>query len=362
MSARSRIEWTDATWNPIRGCSRVSPGCENCYAERQAMRFSGEGQPWHGLVRRVNGHPTWTGKTRLIESMLDEPSRWRRPRRVFVCSMSDLFHESVPDEWIDRVFAVMALCPQHTFQVLTKRAARMRDYCSSSATLGRVTALVAEVCEGTSGADFKLQHHDDGLNGIRLENVWLGVSVENQEAADERVPRLLETPAAVRFLSCEPLLGAVDLTRICDRSKPRALWINCIEPKEASPAHSELIAMLGPDYPYARIDWIIAGGESGPGARPMHPEWARSLRNQCVGTEVPFFFKQWGEWAPHRAQPGGDEGGDVRRGRVRYLQGDGREPDGHFRKGDAAVAHVGKRAAGRVLDGHEYSHFPRVRA
>ena len=170
-----------------------------------------------------------------------------------------------------------------------------------------------------------------------IPNVWLGVSVENQEAADERIPLLLQTPAAVRWISAEPLLGQVDLA--C-----AGLEIDLSGPLE--------------DPPKVNIDWVVVGGESGPGARPMHPDLARGLRDQCAAAGVPFLFKQWGEWAPHQARAGGDEGGDLRRGHVRYLQGDGREPDGHFRKGDAAVARVGKKAAGRLLDGRTWDGYP----
>lgn len=174
MSTHSKIEWTDRTWNPIRGCSLVSPGCTNCYAMRQVHRFDHPGGPYEGLTRMTEHGPVWTGKVRVVEEALAEPPSWRKPCRVFVNSMSDLFHEGVPAEFIDRVFAVMQLARRHTFQILTKQPHRM--------ALHRPPA-----------------------------NVWLGVSVENQATADERIPLLLQTPAAVRFLSVEPLLEAVDL-------------------------------------------------------------------------------------------------------------------------------------------------------
>ncbi|MCP4515067.1 MAG: phage Gp37/Gp68 family protein [Delftia sp.] len=227
VSDQTAIEWTDATWNPIRGCSRASEGCRNCYAARMATRLSGPGRPYEGLA--AGGQ--WTGKVRVVESELDRPLRWRKPRHVFVCSMSDLFHEKVPDQAVMRVWNVMAESTAHTFQVLTKRPRRMRLH-----SLRRW-----------------------GLGPQVLPSVWLGASAENQETLDERVPHLLRTPAAVRWLSCEPLLGPLDL-------RP---WLD-------------------------RLGWIVVGGESGPGARPMRPEWVRDIRDQCIAAGVPFFFKQWG--------------------------------------------------------------------
>ena len=228
----SRIEWTQETWNPVTGCTKVSPGCEHCYAERFSERFRG-----------VPGHPYEMGfDLTLRPERLDQPLRWKMPRRVFVNSMSDLFHEDVPDEFIDRVFVVMSITRRHTFQVLTKRAERMRDYCSSPATVGRI---VTDSLELLDGIDDDVSHHHahfsaitDGLRCIRLPNVWLGVSVEDQKRADERIPLLLDTPAAVRFVSAEPLLGPIDFGRTLNE-----------------------------------IDWVIVGGESGPGARPMNPDW-----------------------------------------------------------------------------------------
>ena len=220
------IEWTDETWNPVTGCTKVSPGCDHCYAERVTERFHGPGS-----FERVVLHP----------DRLDKPLRWRKPRKVFVNSMSDLFHEQVPDTFIGLVWQVMAETPQHTYQILTKRHARMRSF---------------------------LNRWPDPL-----PNVWLGVSVEDQKWADIRIPALLDTPAAVRFLSCEPLLGAVSLTR----------WLH---------------GGFGVAGPWPDLDWVIVGGESGPGARPMRPDWARSLRDECEAADVPFLFKQWGGIRP----------------------------------------------------------------
>lgn len=250
MSDHSRIEWTNATWNPTVGCTHVSPGCDNCYAARLASGRLAHTARYAGLA--VDGR--FTGEVRLVPEVLSKPLRWREPRRVFVNSMSDLFHDAIPDEYIAEVFAVMLLSPQHTFQVLTKRHARMRALLSSKAFRD---AVWADACAYTT-LGFTADRFTDAWP---LPNVWVGVSVEDQKWADIRVPALLDTPAAVRFLSCEPLLGPIDL---------------------ASYIGGRLIS------------WVIVGGESGPRARPMHPDWARSLRDQCTAAGVPFFFKQAG--------------------------------------------------------------------
>lgn len=324
MADRSNIEWTDATWNPVRGCTRVSAGCQHCYAERVAARFCGEGQPYEGLI-----HPStkgWNGKVTLVPEVLDQPLRWRRPRRIFVNSMSDLFHEAVPDDFIDQVFAVMALAGDHTFQVLTKRPARMHAYCASPATSKRLLGLVYEGILGIPGARMELSNENDGLDGIQLPNVWLGVSVEDQAAADERIPLLLQCPAAVRWISAEPLLGPVDLADALDEEGhesggPQG-WVT-------TRAHG--------------IDWVVAGGESGPGARPMSPEWARSLRDQCAAASVPFLFKQWGEWIPMLGQAANVP--------VREKL---TMPDGWV------MGRAGRKAAGRLLDGVPHDVYPEV--
>lgn len=316
------IAWTEQTWNPLRGCSRVSDGCKNCYAENMAARFSDDGQPYAGTINPETKR--WNGTIKLVHEHLQDPLRWKRPRMVFVNSMSDLFHESVPDEFIDQVFAVMTFAHQHTFQVLTKRPKRMQEYMSRDP----VTPAFLEMFKLRNGIEFI-----GPMTNWPRKNIWLGVTVENQESADERIPLLLQTPAAVRWLSMEPLLGSTNI----------AIWLD------------QLPAVVDQR---PRLDWIVVGGESGPNARPMHPGWARSIRDQCAEAGVPLLFKQWGEWAPHQARAGGDEGGDLRRGHVRYLAGDGREPDGHFRKGDAAVARIGKKTAGRLLDGVLHDGYP----
>lgn len=317
MADGSKIEWCDATWNPVRGCTRVSPGCGGpnheggCYAEKVAARFSGAGQPYEGFAERTPHGGRWTGKIALIEGRLDLPLRWRRPRRIFVNSMSDLFHEDLPDEVIDRVFAVMAMAPQHTFQVLTKRAARMRGYLAG---LTRQEWWKARLREAAGRPMTANNLYPDWP----LPNVWLGTSVEDQARADERIPAVLATPAAKRFISAEPLLGPIDA---------RVHLVNQFE---------------GPDLRCVPcLDWVIVGGESGPRSRPMRPDWARSLRDQCQAAGVPYFFKQWGEWAPIDDQPS-----EI----IEDFDVLGLTADGVYR--------AGKHAAGRLLDGREWSEFP----
>lgn len=300
----SKIEWTDRSdWNPIRGCTRVSDGCVNCYAEAIAGRFSDRGQAFHGFAKRTSGGPRWTGKVELIEDRLTLPLRWRRPARIFVNSASDLFHESVPDEWIDRVFAVMALAPQHTFQVLTKRSARMRAWASDPATPRRVHETVCDIAVESvltnvvliaPGLDETLAPPGTRVHLGRwpLPNVWLGVSAEDQRRADERVPDLLATPAAVRFVSAEPLLGPIRFWGIDeDAGAYRGCGVNVSGGVTVGTADSP---PEGYDDSQPGLDLIIIGGESGPNARPMQVAWARSIVKQCQSTGVSVFVKQMG--------------------------------------------------------------------
>ena len=335
MGSKTKIEWTGATWNPFMGCSRVSEGCRHCYAERIAGRFGGylaKSSIYGELTQIVNGHPVWSGvvKQASAETRL-APLHWRKPRRVFVNSMSDLFHENAPDEWIDQAFAVMALCPQHTFQALTKRSKRMLDWVRKNSTGGRIFHLASQI-------DPKKYRAVSG--SWPLPNVWLGVSVEHQEAADARIPLLLQTPAAVRFVSAEPLLGRVDLH---------------LPDQEAYPLKMRPVAIQ-------RIHWVICGGESGPGARPMHPDWARSLRDQCRAANVPFFFKQWGEWLPEGIEVGWkDVGRPPRNVEHLWIAEDGTQHTGLIGSNDVRTWRVGKKAAGALLDGREWRQFPEVR-
>ena len=293
MSANSPIEWTDATWNPIGGCTRVSEGCRNCYAEVMAARFSGPGQWGEGLARIVRGADgkaidhRWSGQMRLNERALDLPLRWKKPRRIFVNSTSDLFHENLPDEWIDKVFAVMALAPRHTFQVLTKRPERAREYLQHMERCFHASPEAFQLAWGEAGLDIAGYGASDFImdRSWPLPNVWLGTSIEDQAAANARVPHLLETPAAVRFVSAEPLLGRVILPGLIPMASPG----NCIS------IDGDWWHTPG-SCPNCRpsLDWVIVGGESGHGARPMHPDWARSLRDQCAAADVAFFMKQMG--------------------------------------------------------------------
>lgn len=267
MGDKTGIEWTDATWNPIRGCSRVSAGCEHCYAERQAHRMNHPGGPYEGLTVLGKHGPRWTGKMRQVPEMLDKPIRWQRPRLIFVNSMSDLFHPGVPFEYIAAVFGIMLRAEHHTFQVLTKRPERMLEFfkwLNAWRELPYVTCLVAS----QEHVPLTKQEHVKylGTQGWRwpLPNVWLGTSVEDQKSADLRVPLILKVEAVVKWLSMEPLLGPVDLA----------------------------------DLEPGKLDWVVVGGESGPGARRMEPEWARVALFQCGYAGVPVMFKQLGAvWA-----------------------------------------------------------------
>lgn len=311
--SKTSIEWTEHTWNPIVGCSIVSPGCTNCYAMKMAARIEAMGgqQRYDGTTRKVNGSAVWTGKlAQAPDSTLLQPLKRHAPTTYFVNSMGDLFHEDCSDEWIDRVFAVMALSPQHTFQVLTKRAKRMRDYLTreriNEATWNAADILACEL-------ELSAYHpsSDYLMRGMAaapwpLSNVWLGISAERQQEADQRIPLLLQTPAVVRFISAEPLLGPVDID--C----PDIDWMKFPEGN-------------GIQGDKLKIDWVIVGGESGHGARPMNPQWARDLRDQCKNASIPYFFKQWGSHVPET------------RGRYRKLR---------------------KSVAGRLLDGVEHNAMP----
>ncbi len=380
MAAKTGIEWTDATWNPIVGCSVVSPGCKNCYAMKMAARIEamarGRGETTHyaGTTQPSKAGAVWTDKLALApDQILLQPLRWRAPRRIFVNSMGDLFHEDVPDEWIDKVFAIMALCPQHTFQVLTKRAERMRDYFSLERweLEERIRVGAKEISALVHPHSKDLAHctyMQVGLRGCSpffpLDNVWLGVSVEDQTRADERIPLLLDTPAAVRFLSCEPLLGPVDLAAIklppvekdrnyelCALSGRWIKWTGKHPRDWVAGTEAEMHGSSTRERMNA-IDWVIAGGESGSAARPMHPDWARGLRNQCVAENVPFFFKQWGEWVPlENPMPHVDKIFEI------HIEGIGKVDHHRFDNGYICLRE-GKRKTGRMLDGRTWDEIP----
>lgn len=317
MGDGSKIEWCDASWNPVVGCQKVSKGCAGCYAIRSAARLQAMGmRGYAGVV--ADGR--WTGRVNVVESALEIPLRWKRPRVVFVDSMGDLLHEDVPDGFLDRVFGVMALAAQHEFIVLTKRAERLGRY------LRKMTleALRAAIGEG------------ECLVSWPLSNVVIGVSVEDQATAAERLPYLLGAPACRRVVSCEPLLGPVRLDRV---EAEEGTWYNALTGEWSGNGEA------GP-----RLNGVIVGGESGPGARPMHPDWARALRDQCKAAGVRFFFKQWGEWAPYRWQHASDLSGGI------WLWPDGHQHECLGSEMPSAMAAVymrrlGKKRAGRALDG-----------
>jgi protein gp37 len=385
MSDKTKIEWTDATWNPVTGCTKISEGCDHCYIDRTPP-FRIEGRQFVLHCPRCAGHgiidaaqhacPDCTDGTvrgatvgattgvRLHPERLDQPLRWQRPRRVFVNSLSDLFHADVPDEFIARVFAVMAYAYQHTFQVLTKRPARMRSLLRSQAFLDLVSDRLTDmISDGVHlrGVPLRVEQ----LSGRRgdnlwhpgrwpLPNVWLGTSVENQRWADIRIPQLMETPAAVRFLSCEPLLGPVDLT---GSGTAQTYWLT----GRPGWGPEEVVGngyVVQPLTIAPSLDWVIVGGESGPGARPMHLDWARSLRDQCTGAGIAFHFKQWGEWAPY----GVGAGSAYNEHPYRYIGDPITSPPWDDRlPGRRVVKRVGKRAAGRELDGRTWDEYPAAR-
>lgn len=319
MGDKTKIEWTDATWTPIRArsrasgkvgwyCVRVSEGCRNCYAARMNER----------LGTGVNYAADQRKKVELFldDNMLTQPLRWTRARMVFVCSMTDLFADFVEDEWLEKVFAVMALSPRHTFQVLTKRPERMLEF--SQDHRNRVWRTADGLHE-----DLNLKQEWDAKEPWPLPNVQMLVSVEDQETADERIPLILQTNAAVRGISYEPAVGPVDF---------ECFLGDLPEDPDGAP------------YP-GKIDWLICGGESGPGARPMHPDWARTARDQAVATGTAFHFKQWGEWSP-------------------LADTEGRQvlPFGSY---DVALktgfSKTGKKVAGRLLDGRTWDENPGVK-
>ncbi|MFD0437056.1 phage Gp37/Gp68 family protein [Streptomyces chartreusis] len=385
------IEWTDEVWNPTTGCDRISPGCDNCYALTMAKRLKGMGQAKY----QTDGDPRTSGPgfgLAVHPDTLTEPLRWKKPRRIFVNSMSDLFHARVPREFLVQVFAVMAATPQHTYQILTKRpdrAARiLTDLCRCGAghppgehfRSSMEWAATSHSPTYVPGLEAGIYHR----SGWPLPNVWLGTSVEDQKRADLRIPALLETPAAVRFLSCEPLLGPVDLKRA----------VRTMGSERGHGLTMSFVHAGGCCRKFHGIDWVIVGGESGHRARAMHPDWARSLRDQCEQAEVPFFFKQWGEWGPapfivrvcdRDAEWQGTEeelaaakADSEARGATHVHTGNAYEEDGERKywlhemdhkpwsrervglfDGAEAIRRWGKKRAGRELDGRTHDDFPK---
>jgi protein gp37 len=351
--ALSKIEWTDRSdWNPIRGCTRVSPGCGGpgehggCYAEAMAARFSDPGQWGHGFAERTAKGGRWTGKVEIQWDRVELPLRWKTPAKIFASSTSDFFHAALLMHDVAHLFGVMIAAHHlrgHIFQVLTKRADIMRRWLNDREFWEIANSVATQhVMDGVDPLDRRSDDARATLDDYDASNpppgIWLGVSVEDQQRADEHIPDLLATPAAVRFISAEPLLGPVDLTALT--------LTTCTDKFDALQGMTWAIQSQryggGRLYNGAsergKVDWVIVGGESGPKARPMHPEWARSLRDQCKAAGVPFLFKQWGEFVS-----------------VSEVEG----PGAHFTFPDGTtVRRVGKKAAGRLLGGREWSEFP----
>lgn len=376
MADGTHIEWTDATWNIITGCSVISAGCKHCYAMKLAGTRLAHHSSREGLTIDTAAGPVWNGEVRFNEQWLLQPLDWTRPRRIFVCAHGDLFHESVPDEWICAVFAIMASAPHHTFQVLTKRPQRARQWFERMRDRATAEGYLHECLKGRMGYDHT-RRPAVNLTRWPLPNVWMGVSVEDQAAADARIPELLSVPAHVRFLSIEPLLGAVRLPSVnfhcdlCAGTGKLARWprgrCHLCNGRGHIPAISTDPQFGTPRTPMRSIDWVIVGGESGPGARPMHPDWIRALRDQCAAARVPFLFKQWGQWQVASVENGHYDS-DMGRNKAYWVFPDGiRQKPSFIREGwtggdPYAMTPVGKKRAGRKLDGVEHNGFPEVRA
>lgn len=416
----SKIEWTNKTWNPIvSGCSIISAGCTNCYAMKMAFRLAKMGQEkYKGLTKKTEkGNIIWNGKVKIdMNEALFEPLKRKKSTMYFVNSMTDLFHEDVPFEAIDKIMAVVALCPQHTFQVLTKRPERMKEYferlqtqkptllkCDDNDDIAFITyfrdnlpakyrtapskmmKLLTQFITPDNPENpvfvitepfMKIQEIKD-LYGVGTEqekesnewilktekqstvfnlplpNLWLGVSIENQEQADKRIPYLLETPAKVRFLSCEPLLGVIDFLLNNKFKLPNDEYYE----KQWHTLKGTYVEILNnkwtADVQKEKIDWVIVGGESGKGARPMHPDWVRSIRNQCKEANVSFFFKQWGEYMPLIGT------GDLIMNKTDKIINEFGDSSLLTQRGCfIGFSKVGKHNAGRLLDGVEYNEMP----
>lgn len=377
----SKIEWTQKTWNPVIGCSMVSEGCKNCYAARMAFRLSFNpkmSRDYQGLTRKTSGGLIqWTGKINFRENKLLEPCERLIPTTYFVNSMSDLFHPDIAFDVIAKIFAVMSLCPQHTFQVLTKHPDRALEYFTWDAD-GAYSKETAEVIVCTEphlfhrieiigkepdkfpaivsnellphliAAGWHWASYAEGDKRLDTEgdwplpNVWMGTSVENQAAAELRIPFLIEVPAAVRFLSCEPLLGPLDISDWFYPASFVGMEVSNYEETKFSNLQQS-------------IHWVIVGGESGPGARPMHQDWPLSIRGQCRNAEIPFFFKQWGEYLPDAQATHEFYGNmsDADADNTYRLY-----PPAHMPGKKEGYYKLGKKKAGNKLDGVVHQAFP----
>jgi protein gp37 len=370
VSSKTSIEWTRSddgrpgrTWGPVLGCKKVSAGCDNCYAIRTAHRLAANPNPkvhdaYEGLTEDTEDGLDWTGVVRTLPERLTDPMGWRKPERIFVNSQSDLFHPSVGLKFTARVWATMAVTRQHTYQILTKRP----DVALRVLTDPTFTTLVRRYAAA-------LQPEDWSSPWWPLANAWLGVSIEDQATADERLRKLLRLAphAAVLWASAEPLLGPIDLTRL---QAPNGALIDALCGDVWDSEHREIYAAAP-----GSLDWLVVGGESGPGARPMHPDWARSIRDQCAAAGVPMLFKQWGAWWPTGSLGTGIQHESTSAG---YLRQPVRPDPNHRYVGAPFTIHrtpsgaemlmspemvrVGKKAAGRELDGVTHDAYPSVRS
>jgi len=323
----SKIEWTDKTWNPITGCTKISSGCEHCYAITMSNRVAGiksspASKHYQGTVRKMaKGGLNWTGRINMIEERILDPFSWKKPTMVFVNSMSDLFHEDVTWSFLDKLFAVMIASDRHTFQILTKRADHMAEYCISRAEKPyRIIDAAEKINPKGMAIHLKVAGYLDAMKKRSYKwippNIWMGVSTENQQMANLRIPLLKMVPAEVRWLSCEPMLGHIDLAGKLEG-----------------------------------LHWVVTGGESGPKARPAHPDWISDIRDQCTIAGTPFFFKQWGAWIPEvelkAIIEAGDHPKEFRPYKVKVV--------------DRAMMHrTGKKNSGNKLEGNTHLEYPNL--
>lgn len=354
----SKIEWTDKAWNIITGCSVLSAGCTNCYAMREAAI----GRPSKhfsrvGLTENINGNHVWNGKLRFNKEWLDRPLSWKKPRRIFVCAAGDPFHEAVLSEWLDLIYGIMALTERHQYQILTKRPDIMQEY--NERLQHRPLEIMAALVNHFGSDYFK--ETDLTAAAIRLQsgplsNVWHGASIENQKTADERIAPLLATPSAVHWVSYEPALGGVNLRAVkpfLPAHEQLGYWMDALRGNIINAQGGIVCEAPG------RLDWVVAGGESGPNARPPFPDWFHEMQRSCEFTGVSFNFKQWGVWRPATMFKDGEpiplpKNSDKKLalvgqdGKKIYSIGAGR-----------LMEKVSKKAAGRLLDGVVYDEYPR---
>ena len=328
----TKIEWCTnpdgtkgETWNPITGCTQISEGCQNCYAKRMANRLKGRCGYDADNPFNVTLHP----------ERLDEPLRWKKPRRIFVCSMGDLFHPEVRSDFIEVMFGIMSFLPQHTFLVLTKRPWQAEAFFRNR-TLAQCRQQIYWYFD--DGVGPTEEEVESSCGAWPLPNVWIGVTCETQARADERIPILLQIPAAVRYVSVEPMLGPIKLEHYFPEYDYRPTY-EYFRIAYGLDSNKPVIVRSG-------LDWVICGGETGPGARPMHPDWVRSLRDQCQAVGIPFFFKSWGDWCFVK-QMSRDTYAMVDKANNLAGHGDYEKP-----------WKVGKKRAGCLLDGQEYSKYP----